>query len=253
MDQEICDRNLVLENELTVNHDDGGTTLGLEIAEIRLFHRDGTICDNCPEVSDEEEVESEGGNAALLAAKARHAERGAAERRFLIGMSTQEPGSAIVSRRGKTVQGLEWRNGELVDRPWSEHPAFQESVRRQNAFQKAEEAFHAHQVGVGFDKAGYDPPAPDAPGFLAVTPVTSVAATSKRRHLSKADLEAKRKLLVLATSIRVAVERDDRAAAGAKLCEAKALLGHGPFVAWIEAETGLSVRSAQRFMEAASG
>jgi hypothetical protein len=37
------------------------------------------------------------------------------------------------------------------------------------------------------------------------------------------------------------------------LREAKAILGHGKFLEWIERETGLDPRPAQRYMEAAGG
>jgi hypothetical protein len=57
--------------------------------------------------------------------------------------------------------------------------------------------------------------------------------------------------LKLATGIKDAVIRDDRAAAGAMLRDAKAVLGHGLFLEWVRQETGLEPRSAQRYMEAA--
>ena len=100
---------------------------------------------------------------------------------------------------------------------------------------------HGHVVGVGFDNVDDDPPTPGEPGFHAAKPVASVVATTMRRRLSKVDQERKLKLLALATAIRGAVERDNRAAAGAKLCEAKALLEHGQFVAWVERECGLNL------------
>jgi hypothetical protein len=128
---------------------------------------------------------------------------------------------------------LKWQNGQLVDRPWTEHPSFRESVRRQNAFQRAEDQFHARQ-GHSCNEADYAPPDPEAPDYL-----------------SKAEREKRGKLLKLATGIKDAVMRGDRAAAGAMLRGAKALLGHGSFSDWVRRETSLDPRSAQRYMEAA--
>jgi hypothetical protein len=83
--------------------------------------------------------------------------------------------------------------------------------------------------------------------------VGGVTTTSIKRRLSKAELEKRGKLLKLATGINDAVMRDDRAAAGAMLRDAKALLGHGHFLDWVQRETGLDPRSAQRYIEAAGG
>jgi hypothetical protein len=125
-------------------------------------------------------------------------------------------------------------------------------VRRQNAFQQAENKFHARR-GPAFNEAGYAPPDPQAPDYRAVKAVGGVATTSIKRRLSKTELEKRGRLLKLTTGIKAAVARGDRAAAGAMLREAKALLGHGQFLEWVERETGLDPRSAQRYMEAAGG
>jgi Protein of unknown function (DUF3102) len=234
------DRNLIFERNLHRSRDDDGQSVsGLEAAENRA-HRDGVIFDDG-------DAEQDGQSAKLDAAKARHAERGAQERKLLLGLATQEPGSAIVDAQGTVMQGVKWQSGQVVDRPWSEHPAVKHSIRRQNAFQAAEDRLLA-ATGASFEQVGYEPPAPGEPAFQAVKAVTTVAATSKRRHLSKADVELKSKLLKLSTGIRDAAAREDRAAAGALLREAKALLEHGEFVAWVERESGLSKSTVERYM-----
>jgi hypothetical protein len=235
------DRNLIFERNLHRSRDDDGQSVsGLEAAENRA-HRDGVIFDDG-------DAEQDGQSAKLDAAKARHAERGAQERKLLLGLATQEPGSAIVDAQGTVMQGVKWQNGQVVDRPWSEHPAVKESIRRQNAFAAAEDRLHA-AIGANFDQVGYEAPEPGEPAFQAVKPAVAVVATSRRRHLSKADLELKSKLLKLSTGIRAAAEREDRAAAGAMLHQAKALLEHGQFVAWVERECGLPERTARWHME----
>jgi hypothetical protein len=238
------DRNLVFEHELAPGQDDEGRWIsGIEAVENK-FHREGGQPDelNGDDRHDDEMKRDK--------AKARHAESGAQERKALLSSAKQEPGSAVVNARGKVVDGLKWRNGKLVDRAWTEHPAFRESVRRQNAFQRAEEQFHVRQ-GHSFNEAGYAPPDPQSPDYRDVKAVGGVATTSIKRRLSKAELEKRGRLLKLATGIKDAVIRDDRAAAGAMLRDAKAVLGHGPFLEWVRRETGLEPRSAQRYMEAA--
>jgi len=240
MDDDV-DRNLIFERNLHRGRDDDGQSVsGIEAAENRA-HRDGRI-------HDDDDAEQDEQSEKLDAAKARHAERGAQERKLLLGLATQESGSAVVDRKGTVLQGVKWQNGQVVDRPWSEHPAVKDSIRRQNSFQAAEDRLHA-ATGASFAQVGYEPPAPGEPAFQEVRPATNVVATSRRRHLSKADLELKSKLLKLSTGIRAAAEREDRAAAGAMLREAKALLDHGQFVAWVEQECGLTERTARRYQE----
>jgi hypothetical protein len=239
------DRNLVFEHELAPGQDDEGRWIsGIEAVENK-FHRQGGELNG-----DDQEIDRHDDDMKRDKAKARHAEIGAQERKALLSSAKQEPGSAVVNARGKVVDGLKWRNGKLVDRPWTEHPAFRESVRRQNAFQRAEEQFHVRQ-GHSFNEAGYAPPDPQSPDYRDVKAVGGFATTSIKRRLSKAELEKQGRLLKLATGIKDAVIRDDRAAAGALLRDAKAVLGHGPFLEWVRRETGLEPRSAQRYMEAA--
>jgi hypothetical protein len=235
------DRNLTFDCNLHRGRDDDGQNIsGLQIAEDRA-HRDGRI-------HDDDDAEQDESNGKLDAAKARHAERGAQERKLLLGLATQEAGDAIVDAKGTVMQGVKWHQGQLVDRAWSEHPAFKELARKQNAFQAAEDRLHA-ATGASFQERGYDAPASSEPAYQEVKPAANVVATSRRRHLSKADLELKSKLLKLSTGIRAAAEREDRAAAGAMLNQAKAILEHGQFVAWVERECGLNERTARRYME----
>jgi hypothetical protein len=241
------DRNLVFEHELASGQDDDGESIsGIEAIENK-FHRE----DGQPDLDgDDQQIGRHDDDIKRDTAKARHAESGAQERKALLSLAKQEPGSAVVNARGKVVDGLKWQKGQLVDRPWTEHPAFRESVRRQKAFQRAEDQFHARQ-GQSFNEAGYAPPNPEAPDYREVKAVETVATTSIKRHLSKAELEKRRKLLKLATGIKGAIMRGDQATAGAMLHEAKALLGHGHFLDWVQQETGLEPRSAQRYIEMA--
>jgi hypothetical protein len=242
------DRNLVFEHELAPGQDDDDHSIsGMEVVENR-FHREGGQPDDLD--ADAREIDRTDDGIKRDKAKARHAESGAQERKALLSLAKQEPGSAVVTARSKVVEGLKWRNGRLVDRPWSEHPAFRESARRQNAFQRAEDRFHAHQ-GHSFKEAGYAPPDTQAPDYREVKAVGGVATTSIKRRFSKADLEKRGRLLKLAKGIKAAVTRNDRAAAGAMLRDAKALVGHGEFLDWVKRETGLEPRSAQRYIEAA--
>ena len=98
----------------------------------------------------------------------------------------------------------------------------------------------------------YVPPEAGAP-YATPRPATEVTVVSKKGRVSKADRPIRRRLLQLRGAIRDALARKDRAGAGTSLREAKDLLGHGPFIDWVEREIGISVRSAQRYMEVAKG
>jgi hypothetical protein len=188
------DRNLVFDHELTPGQDDDGRSIsGMEVVENK-FHREG----GPPDGLDDDGQEVDQNDLKRKEAKARHAERGAQERKHLLGLAKQEPGSAVVNGRGTIVEGLKWKNGQLVDRPWTEHRAFQESVRRQNAFQRAENQFHGGR-GLSFKEAGYVPPDPNAPDYQPVKAVSGVATTSIKRRLSKVELQKRGKLSKLAT------------------------------------------------------
>jgi hypothetical protein len=96
------------------------------------------------------------------------------------------------------------------------------------------------------------PPEAGTP-YATPRPETEVTVVSKKRRVSKADRPIRQRLLQLRGAIRDAVARKDRAGAGTLLREAKDVVGHGPFIGWVEREIGISVRSAQRYMEAAEG
>jgi hypothetical protein len=187
-------------------------------------------------------------NAALHQKILRYVDAGAQSRKHLQGLAVQEKGTAE-ARKGKHVEGLKWHEGHLADRPWHEHPAFQENARQQRKFVEAEKKLGMYITG---DDSDYIP-RENGPDYLEVKATTRVSATSIKRRLSKAELEVSGQLLKLAAAISDAVARSDRAVAGKLLIQAKAIRGHGGFVEWVERETGLSARSAQRYiLEAAA-
>jgi hypothetical protein len=157
-----------------------------------------------------------------------------------------------------------------------DHPLAQERARRGRAFHGADQQLRTNLASLkDYDSADYRydallngklmpeeiwenerekakdfvPPEAGAP-YATPGPATEFSVVSKKRRVSKADRPIKRRLLQLRGAIRDAVARKDRAGAGALLREAKDLLGHGPFIDWVEREIGISVRSAQRYMEA---
>jgi hypothetical protein len=97
-----------------------------------------------------------------------------------------------------------------------------------------------------------DSPPPE-PGAYdpAPKPATQFTVVSVRR-LSKADRRIGQRLLKLRTGILEAIARNDRPAAGAMLRKVKdEILDHGAFGDWVTREIDISMRSAQRYMEAA--
>ncbi len=187
-------------------------------------------------------------------AKERHAERGARDRRLLQGRAIREPGKAQVGPN-KFEEGFKWKDGYLVERPWIEDAAFAASARQQNAFQKAENAWHAAkrpmdswgeiEVDASGARIGYvEAPA----GVSAPKPATGFAVASTRRRVAIADLPQRRTLLALAGAIRDALARKDTKAAGEFLLEAQPIVGRGKFVEWVRRETGLPERTARRYM-----
>ena len=177
------DRNLVFENELAPGQGDEERSIpGIEAIENK-FHREGGQPDDLN--GDDQEIDRHDDDIKRDEAKARHAESGAQERKALLSLAKQEPGSAVVNATRKVVDGLKWQNGQLVDRPWTEHSAFRESVRRQNAFQRAEDQFHA-RPGHSFNEAGYAPPDPQAPDYREVKAVGGVTTTSQPARLGVA-------------------------------------------------------------------
>ncbi len=74
-----------------------------------------------------------------------------------------------------------------------------------------------------------------------------------RRKVGKLSPQEQAELSALAERVRGRLQRtaSDIIAIGADLIQAKALLGHGSFGAWLDAEFSLSRRSAEQFMAAA--
>jgi hypothetical protein len=89
----------------------------------------------------------------------------------------------------------------------------------------------------------------DTDNDVAVLPV--VAVQFKYSLLSPKDADRAR---ALAVNVRNRLERttEDLIEIGRALAEAKTLLGHGHFGAWLQAEFGLSIRTAQNLMNVAS-
>jgi hypothetical protein len=160
-----------------------------------------------------------------------------------------------------------------------DHPFERERARQGRAFHKANQQLRTNLASLkDYDTADYRrdalengkltpeeiweserekakdfvPPEAGAP-YATPKPATGVTVVSKKRRVLKADRPIRQRLLQLRGAIRDAVARKDRAGAGASLREAKDLLGHGPFIDWVEREIGISVRSAQRYMEVAKG
>ena len=158
-----------------------------------------------------------------------------------------------------------------------DHPFAQERARRGRAFHKANEQLRTNLASLkDYDDAEYRwdallngkltpeeiweaecekakdfvPPEGGAP-YTAPKPAKAIIVVSKRRRVSKADRPIRLRLLQLRGAIRDALARKDRAGAGTLLREAKDLLGHGPFIDWVEREIGISVRSAQRYIDIA--
>ena len=102
-------------------------------------------------------------------------------------------------------------------------------------------------------------PEPGAPDFVAVQPgsgfaVSTTGSPVPKEISTKSRDEAVAKmrgevLVTLAGKIRQAIERKDKPEAGAGLAKAKKLLGHGSFIAWVEAQIGISARTAQRYLQ----
>jgi hypothetical protein len=158
-----------------------------------------------------------------------------------------------------------------------DHPFERERARQGRAFHKANQQLRTNLASLkDYDTADYRrdalengkltpeeiweserekakdfvPPEAGAP-YATPKPATGVTVVSKKRRVLKADRPIRQRLLQLRGAIRDAVARKDRAGAGTLLREAKDLLGHGPFIDWVEREIGISVRSAQRHMEVA--
>ena len=78
-------------------------------------------------------------------------------------------------------------------------------------------------------------------------PATAPQVTKKKSRVPAADLPRRRTLLRLAGAFRDARDRKDQIGAGRLLSEAKPLVGHGGWVAWLTT-LGLSERTARHWM-----
>ena len=93
------DRNLVFEHELDPGQDDDSRPIsGMEAIENRI-HREGGQSDDLN--GGDQEIGRHDDDIKRDEAKARHAERGAQERKPLLSLAQQVPGSAVVDARGK--------------------------------------------------------------------------------------------------------------------------------------------------------
>ena len=92
-------------------------------------------------------------------------------------------------------------------------------------------------------------PEPGLPYAAPQAPSRPRTVEIKTGRLSINEMKARRVLLTLAGKIRAAIaQRQPTATIGALLREAKVAAGHGQFSSWLERETGLTARTAQRYM-----
>jgi hypothetical protein len=169
------------------------------------------------------------------------------------GLATRDKSLTEVEK-GKFDDRMTWRNGHLVEKSWIENAAFAESARQQRAFIDAENRMRAFKAGPdSFEEAGYLAPEKGTPDFATPTPATGFATPSIKRRVKKAALPKARTLLTIATAIRDAIAKGDKAGAGKLLIEAKeATLDHGEFTQWAERETGLTSRTCRSYMAMAT-
>lgn len=191
----------------------------------------------------------------------RISERGAAERRHLVGLSTKEPGGAISmtanGAEGTFKEGYQWSDGRYVPRKTIEHPDWVKSMLRQNAdVTRARKFAAADRTLFGVPKTQYDendtPLSPDeaAPDFQPVVKAGGFEVVRPARRSSKAQRAKFERLAHLRREIREAIKHDDHAGAGRALRTAKRVVGHGGFSEWVKHEIGITSRTAQRYMRA---
>jgi hypothetical protein len=98
-----------------------------------------------------------------------------------------------------------------------------------------------------FDK--YLAPEKDAPDFAAPKAATGFEVATIKRRIARSELPKRRTLLEIATAIRIAIAKGDKAGAGKLLIEAKErTLDHGEFTQWAERETDLTSRTCRNYM-----
>jgi hypothetical protein len=135
---------------------------------------------------------------------------------------------------------------------WAADEARKVSMAQQNKFIKATATLMRTSAGSGGDE-GRHFVKPDGAAYETPKPATGFTVAAKgRRRIAKAELPQRRTLMVISNAIRAAIEKDDKADAGRLLLEAKALIGHGDYLNWIERQNfGIAPRTAQRLAETA--
>lgn len=189
-------------------------------------------------------------------------ERGAAERRHLVGLSTKETGGATSmtanGKKGHYKEGFEWKDGRLIPRKTIEDPNWVKSMLRQNAdVTRARKFAAADRALFGAPKTQYDengtPLSPDeaAPDFQPVVKTGGFEVVRPARRSSKAQRAKFESLAGLRREVREAIKHGDHRGAGRALRAVKRVVGHGGFGEWVKREVGVSSRTAQRWMNAA--
>jgi hypothetical protein len=156
----------------------------------------------------------------------------------------------------------------------SDHPLAQEKARQGRVFHKAGQRWKTNIASLrDCDSDGYQNHAPHFDGEQSreeidraenmsglppdqentdPTPKPTTSFTiAKQGRLSKADRLIRQRLFKARGGIREALARNDQPAAGAMLREVKGILDHGEFGDWVAREIGISIRTAERCLEAA--
>ena len=145
-----------------------------------------------------------------------------------------------------------------------DHPVALEKARQGREFQKANQQLRTNIASLKDSPEAVQeerdrlknslPPAPGAYDPAPKPPSEMVVTVIERRHrVSKADRQRAPRLARLRADILAAIARDDRAAAGSLLKEAKRVLGHGSFGTFVTEEIAISPSSAQRYIKEALG
>jgi hypothetical protein len=103
------------------------------------------------------------------------------------------------------------------------------------------------RIRENFEK--YSAPEKGTPDFAAPKAATGFEVATIGRRIARSELPKRRTLLEVATVIRAAIAKGDKAGAGKLLIEAKeGTLDHGEFTKWAERETGLTSRTCRNYM-----
>jgi hypothetical protein len=157
----------------------------------------------------------------------------------------------------RKVQAELQRIADQGARDRAQMPSWAEGARRvsidkQNKFATVTKALMRAGIGTGGDE-GEHFIKPEGPSYETPQASTGFAVASKgRRRIAKAELPQRRTLLVIGNAIRAAIAKGDKTEAGRLLLEAKAILGYGGFLPWVEREAfGVTSRTLQNWMAAA--